>query len=95
MLTHWGQDKMAAWQHFEMEFLELKLINSDFIDFWFHWSLFLGSNKQYSHIDSENSLALARGQAIIWTNDGQFTNAYLCHSASMSEPWPTNISVWS
>ena len=25
-----------------------------------------------------------RGQAIIWTNDGQITNAYMRHSASMS-----------
>ena len=30
----------------------------------------LGSNLQYSSIGSDNGLALARQQAIIWTNDG-------------------------
>ena len=25
-----------------------------------------------------------RRQAIIWTKDGKFTDAYMCHSASMS-----------
>ena len=44
----------------------------------FHWSLFLSS------IGSDNGLAPARWQAIIWTNDGQFTDAYMHHSASMS-----------
>ena len=24
-------------------------------------------------------------QAIIWTNDGKFTDAFMCHSASMSK----------
>ena len=28
-----------------------------------------------------------RWQAIIWTNDGQFTHTYICHSASMSSCW--------
>ena len=31
-----------------------------------------------------NGLAPVRRQAIIWTNDGQFTDAYMRHSASMS-----------
>ena len=35
----------------------------------FHWSLFLGSNLQYSTIGSDNVLGLARQQAIIWTKD--------------------------
>ena len=29
-------------------------------------------------------LASARRQAIIWTNDGEFIDAYMCYSASMS-----------
>ena len=33
---------------------------------------------------ADNDLALARRQAIIWTNDGYFTDAYICHLASMS-----------
>ena len=31
-----------------------------------------------------NGLARTRQQAIIWTNDGSLTDAYRCHSASMS-----------
>ena len=33
---------------------------------------------------SDNGLAPSRRQAIIWTNDGLFTDAYMRHSASMS-----------
>ena len=40
-----------------------------------------GSN---SSIGSDNGLAPARRQAVIWTNDGRFTDAYMGHSASMS-----------
>ena len=36
---------------------------------------------------SNNGLALTRWQAIIWTNDGWFTDTCMCHSASMSY-WP-------
>ena len=43
-----------------------------------------GSNQQYSSIGSDNGLAPARRQAIIWTNDVQITGAYMRHSASMS-----------
>ena len=42
------------------------------------------SNSQYSSIGSDNGLAPPRRQAIIWTNDGKFTDAYMRHSASMS-----------
>ena len=43
-----------------------------------------GSNQQYSSIGLDNGLAPIRRQAIIWTNDGKFTDAYMRHSASMS-----------
>ena len=36
-----------------------------------------GSNYQYCSIGSDNGLALA----IIWTNDDQFTDEYMRHSA--------------
>ena len=45
----------------------------------------LGSNQQYSSIASNNGLALTRGQAIIWADDGKFTDTYMHHSASMDE----------
>ena len=35
-------------------------------------------------IGSDNGLVPTRQQAIIWTNDGQITDAYMRHSASMS-----------
>ena len=43
-----------------------------------------GSNLQYSSNGSDNGLAPSRRQAIIWTNDGKFTDAYMRRSASMS-----------
>ena len=42
------------------------------------------SNQQYSSIGSDNGLAPTRWQAIIWTNDDNFTDAYMRHSALMS-----------
>ena len=35
-------------------------------------------------IGLDNGLASTRQQAIIWTNDGEIIDAYMCHSASMS-----------
>ena len=47
---------------------------------------FQGSNQQYSSIGWDNGCGPTRQQAIIWTNDGSITDAYLFmrHSASMS-----------
>ena len=39
--------------------------------------------QQYSSIGSDNGSELAKRQAIIWTNDGQIADAYMCNSASM------------
>ena len=39
---------------------------------------------KYSNIGSDNGLAPTRRQAIIWTNDGWFTDAYMRHLSSMS-----------
>ena len=50
----------------------------------FHWSLFLRDRLTIFHLGSDNGLAPSRRQAIIWTNDGKFTDAYMGHSASMS-----------
>ena len=35
-------------------------------------------------VHRDNGLVPVRRQAIIWTNDGKFTDAYMRHSASMS-----------
>ena len=43
-----------------------------------------GANWQNASIGLDNGLVPARRQAIIWTNDGSFTDAYMRHSASMS-----------
>ena len=43
-----------------------------------------GNNKRYFSIGSDNGLAPTRQQAIIWTNDGKFIDAYMGHLASMS-----------
>ena len=54
-------------QHFQMHFLEWKCMN-------FHYDFIevcsLGSNLQYSSIDSDNGFAPARRQATVLTNDG-------------------------
>ena len=42
-----------------------------------------GCNKQYHRIGSDNGLAPTRRQAVVWNNDGYFTDAYMRHSASM------------
>ena len=69
VLTHWGQDKMAAVSQatFQMHFLEWKCWN---FDYDFNEVCSYGSNKQYSSNGSDNGLAPARRQGIIWTNDG-------------------------
>ena len=43
-----------------------------------------GSNQRYSNIDSDNGLSPGRYQAIIRTNDAQFTDAYMRQSAWIS-----------
>ena len=43
-----------------------------------------GQIKNIPSIGSGNVLAPTRRQAIIWTNDGKFADAYMRHSASMS-----------
>ena len=40
--------------------------------------------QKYSSISSYNGLAPTRREAIIWTNDYYFTDAYMRHSASVS-----------
>ena len=50
----------------------------------FHWSLFLRVQLAISSIGSDNGLAPTRRQAIIWSNDGHFTDADMRHSSSMS-----------
>ena len=41
------------------------------------------SSQQYSSTGSDNGLAPSRWQAIVWTNNGYFNDAYMHHSASM------------
>ena len=67
MLTHRGQDKMAAFSQttFQMRFWEWKYLN---FDYNFTEACFEGSNWQYASIGSDNGLAPKRRQAFIWTN---------------------------
>ena len=47
-----------------------------------------GSNLHFSSIGSDNDLVPSGRQAIIWTNDDYFTDAYMCHLAStINGPW--------
>ena len=47
-----------------------------------HWSLFLGSNLQYSNIGLDNGLVPGRRQAIIWTK----SLTYEAISVSFNQP---------
>ena len=58
-------------RHFETHFLEWKSLYSDYN---FTEICSQGSNLQYSSMGSDNGLVPARRQAIIWTNDGYFTD---------------------
>ena len=82
-LTHRGRDKMDAilLTTFSSAFSWMKMFE---LRLKFLWSLFLRANEQYSSTGSDNGLAPTRRQAIIWTNDGLITDAYMRHSASMS-----------
>ena len=42
------------------------------------------SLKLFSEIGSDSGLVQTRRQAIIWTNGGEFTDAYMRHLTSMS-----------
>ena len=47
------------------------------------WQTFSRNGRHLADIGSDNGLAPTRQQAIIWTNDGKFTHAYMCHLVSM------------
>ena len=61
-----------------MHLLEWKCTNLDlnFTEVCSQWS-----NQQYSSIGSDDGLAPAMQQVIIWTNDGQIIEAHMRHSA--------------
>ena len=48
------------------------------------------STTKQPSIGSDNGLAPTRHQAIIWTSDGKFTDAYMRHPASMSLQIPNH-----
>ena len=64
-----------------MHFLEWNCINFDEV---FTEVYSQESNQQYSSIGSDNGLAPAKRQAIVWTKGGYFTDAYMHHTVSMS-----------
>ena len=83
---YWHIEAETKWppfsrRHFQMRFTEWECVifYQDFTEVCSQ-----GSNWQYSSIGSDNGLAPTRRQAIIWTNTGFFTGAYMRHSASVS-----------
>ena len=92
-LTHWSGHKMAnisqttfsnaiPWMKVEdnstnisLEFVPKCQINN--------YNRSNHTNVQYNNISSDNGLAPTRRQAIIWTNDGKFTDTYVRHWASV------------
>ena len=90
ILTHWGRDKLDQLRrrHFQVHFLEWKYLIShkNFTEV-----CSAGSNQHYASIGSHNGLAPSRRQAIIWPNDGKFTDAYMRRSDLMSN-WYDNYN---
>ena len=82
-LTHQDRDKIAA--IFQTTFSHAFSWKCIDFDWDFNVVCPQWSNQEYSSIGSDNDLALSRRQAIIWTNDGYFTDAYMRHSASTSQ----------
>ena len=82
VLKHWDRDKMVdiSQTTFPNAFSWMKIYEFRLI---FHWNLILRFKLTNSSIGSDNGLALNRRQAIIWTNDGKFTDAYMRHPASV------------
>ena len=82
-LTHWGWDKMAAifQTTFSNAFSWMKIYK---FRLRFHLSLFPRVQLTIFRHCFSGGLAPSRRQAIIWSNDGYFTDAYMCHSAWMS-----------
>ena len=96
-LTHWGRDKMAA--VFQTTFsIAFSWIKMYVFRLKFHWSLFLRVQLTWSSIGSDNGLAPSRLQAIIWTNGGYFTDAYICVArpqwVNSSPPSASFIPQW-
>ena len=54
----------------------MSIINAS-VSIKYHGNLFLGVQLAYSSISSDNGLVPTRRQAIIWTNGGLFTDAYM------------------
>ena len=54
------------------------------IEFRLKYSLKFVRKGPINNIGSDNVLAPSRRQGIIWTSDGQSTDAYMRHSASIS-----------
>ena len=73
-----------------MHFLKWKCLN---FAYYFTEVCSQGSNWQYPSIGPDNGLAPIRRQAIIWTNDGLFTDAYMRHSASNELNRPDCLNV--
>ena len=78
-LTQWCRNKMGA--IFQMPFSKAFWVKCINFDKNFTEVCSLGSN---SSIGSENGLSLTKRPAIIWTNGGYITDAYIHHSVSMS-----------
>ena len=67
-LTHWGQDKIATILHATFSKISLTFV----------------AKAPINNIPALVQIMAWPQQAIIWTNDGEITDAYMCHSAPMS-----------
>ena len=83
MLTHWGRNKVDAISQttFWSTFSWTKMFQ---FRITFHWSLFLRVQLTIIQHWFRYWLGAVQAKSHIWTNDGQITDAYMRHSASLS-----------
>ena len=74
-------------------FKDISWMKMHYFNSRFYWSLFLGFELTILQHWFSYGLAPTRRKAIIWSNDGKSTDAYMLHLASMSN-FKVSVTIW-
>ena len=85
----WYMEAETKWSLFRRRRFQIYLHEWKYMNFVLNFTKLgsYGSNQQHSSIGSYNDLTPIRQQDITWTNNGKITDAYICHSASITYIW--------